>query len=154
MNKIKILFLAANPSNSNQLALDEEAREIANKIRSSDSRNSLILRTQWAVRPDDLLQKLNEEKPQIVHFSGHGGGKIGLVFHDDKKQSTLVSGSALKLLFQTLKDNIRVVFLNACYSQQQAENIVDEIDCVIGMRSSVLDETSIKFTAGASHFGK
>ncbi len=147
MNEVKILFLAANPSNSDRLALDEEAREITSKIRSSDYHNSLVFKTRWAVRPDDLLQALNEERPQIVHFSGHGGGKVGLVFHDDSKESTLIAGSALKLLFQTLKDNICVVLLNACYSQEQAQKIVEVIDCVVGMRSSVLDEASIKFAA-------
>jgi diguanylate cyclase (GGDEF)-like protein len=147
MQEVKILFLAANPSNSDRLSLDEEAREITNKIRSSDYHKSLVFKARWAVRPDDLLQALNEERPQIVHFSGHGGGEVGLVFHNDNEKPTLISASALKLLFQTLKDNISVVLLNACYSQEQAQKVVEIIDCVIGMRSSVLDETSIKFAA-------
>jgi diguanylate cyclase (GGDEF)-like protein len=147
MNEVKILFLAANPCNSNRLALDEEAREITSKLRSSDYYKSFVFITRWAVRPDDLLQALNEEKPQIVHFSGHGGGVVGLVFHDENKTSTIIASSALKFLFQTLKDNIRVVVLNACYSQEQAQEIVEVIDCVVGMKSSVLDETSIKFAA-------
>jgi diguanylate cyclase (GGDEF)-like protein len=147
MNEVKILFLAENPSSSTRLALDEEAREITNKIRSSDYHRALLFKTRWAVRSDDLLQALNEEMPQIVHFSGHGGGAIGLVFHDDSKSSTLINSSALKFLFQTLKDNIRVVVLNACYSQEQAEKIIEVIDCVVGMNASVGDEAAIKFAA-------
>ncbi len=70
MNKIKALFLAANPGDTEKLALDVEIREITSKIRSADFRDSIDLISAWAVRPDDLLQMLNQHKPQIVHFSG------------------------------------------------------------------------------------
>jgi hypothetical protein len=45
-------------------------------------------------------------------------------------------------LFRTLRDNIRVVVLNACYSRPQAEAIIRQIDCAIGMMGSVGDEAS------------
>jgi hypothetical protein len=50
------------------LALDEERREIEQKIRAAEHRLELI--TKWAVRPDDLLQVLNEYRPQIVPPDG------------------------------------------------------------------------------------
>ena len=56
MNKVKVLFLAANPINTQQLRLDVEIREITDKIRASDGRDSLEIISRWAVRPDDLLQ--------------------------------------------------------------------------------------------------
>ena len=46
---------------------------------------------------------------------------------------SLVSSAALADLFKVLKDNIRVVVLNACYSEEQAQAIVEEIDFVVGM---------------------
>jgi diguanylate cyclase (GGDEF)-like protein len=147
MKPVKILFLAANPSNSTRLALDEEAREITAKVRASKYGKAMVLETHWAVRPDDLLQALNEVLPNIVHFSGHGGGSSGLLLHSDSGSSASVSGSALERLFQTLKDNIRVVVLNACYSDEQAQSIVKVIDCVVGMQNSVDDRAAIKFAA-------
>ncbi|GEM_PF-3967358 len=72
MTKIKALFLAANPNGTTKLALDEEIREITQKIRLAENRDLLDVISVWAVRPDDLLQYLNQHKPQIVHFSGHG----------------------------------------------------------------------------------
>ena len=65
-----ILFLAASPDGTQKLALDREAREIRSKIRAADHRDSLVFHTEWAVRPDDLLQYLNELRPQAVTSAG------------------------------------------------------------------------------------
>jgi hypothetical protein len=146
MNKSRILFLAANPAGS-QLQLEVESRAIEHKIRSTDHRDSLELVTKWAVRPDDLLEYLNEYRPHVVHFSGHGTEDEQIILVDESLRAIPVSSAALKQLFTTLKDNIRVVLLNACYSQDQAEAIVEVIDCAIGMKQEIGDEASIAFAA-------
>lgn len=147
MNKIKILFLAANPESTRQLKLDEEIRAISEKTRASEQRDSLELISAWAVRPDDLIQLLNMHKPQIVHFSGHGSlsGEIYLV--DNSGQAKPVSARALKALFSTLKDNLRLVVLNACFSETQAESLQEVVDFVVGMRSSFNDSAAVVFSA-------
>jgi hypothetical protein len=119
VEKVRILFLAANPTGTTPtpLKLDEESREIDKKIRASDHRDSLELITRWAVRPDDLLQYLNQFKPHVVHFSGHGSSTEEITLLDDAGKPKSVSKEALVSLFRTLRDNIRVVLLNACYSQ-------------------------------------
>jgi hypothetical protein len=53
---IKALFLAANPTSTNRLALDEEMRTIEQKVRAAEYRDALVFQSAWAVRPDDLLQ--------------------------------------------------------------------------------------------------
>jgi hypothetical protein len=145
--KIKILFFASNPDDVTQLHIDEEIRSISMKIRASDYHDSLDLISTWAVRPDDLLQELNARKPTIVHFSGHGTGGGKLVLMDDLRQPKTVSPSALKALFSTLKDNVRLVVLNACYSKVQATAIAEVIDCVVGMNTSIGDQAAITFAA-------
>jgi hypothetical protein len=84
--RIRILFVAANPRETSRLELDEEIREISHKIKQSKYRDSLELISLWAARTDDLLQGMNEYKPNIVHFSGHGtrNGEIILVDYDKK----------------------------------------------------------------------
>jgi len=102
------------------------------------------------VRPDDLLHTLNEHKPHIVHFSGHGSqsGEIILVdLVNGERVPKPVSPAAIKALFQALKDNVQVVLLNACFSRAQAEAIKDVIDCVIGMTSAIGDSAAIVFAA-------
>ena len=147
MDKIKSLFLAANPSDTSPLKLDEEIREITKKIRASEYRDQLDFVSIWAVRPDDLLQSLNEHKPQIVHFSGHGSSTGEIVLVNSSGVSKPVSPMAIEALFRTLKDNVRVVILNACYSRIQAEAITKVIDCAVGMKTAIGDQAAITFAA-------
>jgi TIR domain/CHAT domain len=146
MQKIKALFLAANPKSTNRLAIDEEMHEIERKFRAAEHRDALVFQSAWAVRPDDLLQLLNQHQPHIVHFSGHGSSE-GLSLAGDDGQERLVTTQALKRLFTTLKDNIRLVFLNACYSHEQAQALIGTIDCVIGMKESIHDTAAIAFAS-------
>src|SRR4051795_12690794 len=104
MNKVKVLFLAANPAGTRPLQLDEEIRQITAKIRAAEYRDSLELVSRWAVRPDDLLQALLEVKPHVVHFSGHGSPAAELILLDEQGNSKPVSQEALVHLFKTLKD--------------------------------------------------
>ena len=90
MNKSRILFLAANPAGS-QLQLDVESRAIEQKIRSTEHRDSLELVTKWAVRPDDLLEYLNEYRPHVVHFSGHGTEEEQIILVDESHRAIPVS---------------------------------------------------------------
>lgn len=146
-SKTTVLFFASNPDDVTSLRLDEEARAIKEKIERSEHRDVLDLVTRWATRPDDLLQELNDLQPTVVHFSGHGSAAGELVLMNDSRQAKLVNPEALRALFSTLKDNIRLVVLNACYSKTQATAIADVIDCVIGMNSSIGDQAAIAFAA-------
>src|SRR2546423_15096715 len=128
MPKIKALFLAANPAATKRLALDEEIRLIEEMMRKARYRDALVFQSAWAVRPDDLLQLLNEHQPHIVHFSGHSIGE-GLQLAGEDGEARLVTTQALKRLFTTLKENIRLILLNACYSREQAQALVGGIDC-------------------------
>ena len=105
---------------SSRLALDEEARSIEEKVRDAKHRDSVVVKTRWAVRPDDLQQALLEIDPSVVHFSGHGGGTVGIVMHSaDQDKENMVAADALADLFRVLKGDIRVVVLNACYSERR-----------------------------------
>ena len=128
-----LLFLAANPLGSSRLCLDEESRAIEEKIRASKYRDLIALKTRWAVRAQDLQQILLQDHPTVVHFSGHGDF-AGIVLHSsDQADERVVETEALAELFRIFKDEIRVVVLNACFSEPQAKAIVKDIDCVVGM---------------------
>ncbi len=146
MHTVKALFLAANPASTNRLAIDEEMRAIEQKVRASEYRDELVFQSNWAVQPDDLLQLLNQHRPQIVHFSGHGS-HAGLSLAGNDGEVRLVTTRALTALFATLKENIRLVFLNACYSREQALALVTSIDCVIGMKESIRDDAAAVFAS-------
>lgn len=96
----------------------------------------------------DLQQALLKEEPDVVHFSGHGGGADGIMLHSEAGTDvSAVSSAALARLFAVLRDNIRLVVLNACYSEEQARALVEEIDFVVGMTDEIGDEGARVFAA-------
>jgi len=143
---IKILFLAANPSDTTRLRLDEESRAIDQALRQAEFRDMFEVKQHWAVRVSDIQGLLLRYKPDIVHFSGHGSKSSEIILEDNSGNRRPVSVRALSRLFSVLKDNIRCVVLNACYSEQQARAIAQHIDCVIGMSKSIGDSAAISFS--------
>ncbi|MFH7028005.1 MAG: CHAT domain-containing protein [Heteroscytonema crispum UTEX LB 1556] len=148
MEKIKILILSANPKNTDRLRIEEEVREIETELERAKSRDRFQIINKGAVRVDDLSRALLDYEPQIVHFSGHGLGTEGLALENNLGKMQLVSTEALARLFKVFKDNIKCVFLNACYGEAQAEAIYQHIDCVVGMNQNVRDRTAIEFAKG------
>lgn len=146
-DQIKILFLSANPTDISRLRLDKEVREVDEKIRLGEFRDQLALIPHFAVRPGDLQQTLLRHQPHILHFSGHGSKTHGIVLEDDSGHTKPVSPAALAALFTAIRDNLRVVLLNACYSSVQAAVITQTVDFTIGMREEIGDRSAIVFSA-------
>jgi hypothetical protein len=114
----------------------------------SPNRDRFVIKSRGAVRPQDLQQHLYNLKPQILHFSGHGGGDWGLAFEDDDGTVKGVSTSALADLFKLFAKQIQCVVLNACYAVVQAEAICQHIPYVIGMNQEIGDVAARKFAEG------
>ena len=83
-----------------------------------------------------------------MHFSGHGSRSGEIVLSTSDRGDQFVSTAALAALFRrTVKDDTRMVVLNACYSAIQAHAISQHIDYVIGMRAPMDDEAAAVFAA-------
>jgi len=141
---IKILFLAASPLDTVYVRASEEARAIDLALRQAANRNFVIYH-HGAVRTDDLQALLLRHDPDIVHFCGHGTAAQELIFVGPTGNSVKVSGAALRQLFTVLKDNIRCIVLNACYTAEQATALAEVIDCVVGIDAAISE-------AAAHHF--
>ena len=127
------------------MRLDEEVRGIDTALRQADFHDKFDIKQHWAVRISDLQGYLLRHQPDIVHFSGHGSKQSEIILEDTHGHSKPVSARALGKLFGVLKDNIRCVVLNACFSEDQAEAIAEHIDCVIGMSKAIGDSSAISF---------
>lgn len=143
-----ILFLAANPQDTGRLRLDQELRDIAEGLQRAQKRDQFNLQQRMAVRPRDIQRAMLDVNPQIIHFSGHGEGKQGLVFEDEAGNTKLVDGAALAGLFGLFADQINCVVLNGCYSDVQARAIAQHIAYVIGMNQAIGDKAAIAFAVG------
>jgi hypothetical protein len=176
LGKIKILLFAANPHGTTPLDLHREFREIDEEIRLGEFRDALELIVVPGTRLVDLLRKLNEAHPDIVHFSGHGNIDEEIILESREGQPvaqdptgspahnmrnlelvhgsrracspTPLSKSALVDIVKACnQENIRVVVLNACHTRPQAEALSQAIDCVISMNRAISDVGAIKFAA-------
>jgi len=173
--KHTILFLAANPLGTDRLGLDREARAIQVELERSGFRDSFELVTRWAAEPLDLLRELRKLKPAVVHFSGHGSSGVagardsaagphrdivvdhsgidraaqhGLFFQGPDGRPQLVSAEALEAAVDTAGSSVKLVVLSACYSEPQAAALLTCVDCVVGMRGSILDDAARSFAIG------
>ncbi|HEU5377538.1 MAG TPA: CHAT domain-containing protein [Ktedonobacteraceae bacterium] len=144
---VRILFLAANPKDTQSLRLDEEVRSIDSSLRQAEFRDAFDIRQHWALRVTDLQGYLLRHQPDIVHFSGHGNPLSEIILEDNDGKSHPVSPRALSQVFSVLKDNVRCVVLNACYSEHQAQAIAQYIDCVVGMSKAIGDSAAISFAS-------
>lgn len=145
--EITVLFMAANPTGTTQLRLDEEVRAIQEKIRLSEYRDSIHFESRWAVRSADILQAINETNPTIVHFSGHGAQNGDLALTNPDGSMKLVSKEAMSMAISTASDTVRLVVFNACFSEHQAKSVVENIEAAIGMNDSIYDDTALTFAS-------
>ncbi|MEG4317512.1 MULTISPECIES: CHAT domain-containing protein [unclassified Microcoleus] len=144
-----ILILAANPTNTAPLRLEQEVREIDEGLRRANKREQYKLEQKWAVRSRDFYRAILDCQPNIVHFSGHGAGVDGIVLEDDTGKMALVQTNALASMFKLFaQKGVDCVILNACYSEVQAEAISQYVNYVIGMNRAVGDKAAVAFAVG------
>lgn len=144
--KATILFLGANASPESHLQLETEVSRIQHNLRQSRERENLVLKQEWAVTMDSLLQALLDESPTVVHFSGHGT-ESGIILNDERGPREMPA-EALSDVFRLFSDTIQCVVLNSCYSEHQANAIRQHIPFVIGMRARIPDSAAIAFSTG------
>ncbi|MGI8502623.1 MAG: AAA-like domain-containing protein, partial [Hassallia sp.] len=144
---IKILFLTAEPTDSARLRLGRELEDIKERLRLANLQQIFVLERRSA-RPKDISQAIQDFKPNIVHFSGHGRSNGELRFENELGDTLPVTPEALAALFKLVADHVNCVVLNACYSDIQAEAIVEHIPFVIGMKRAIGDEAAIAFAIG------
>lgn len=140
--RLRILFLAANPTTTSRLDLEEELRSLEQELRSVDYRDRIDLIPAHAVRPDDVVRLLRRETPMVVHFSGHGSNE-GIILRGDSSDLE-VSGTALARVFSDR--NIKLVVLNSCFSDLQAEVLTSAVPVIVGTTASVGDEAARRFS--------
>jgi hypothetical protein len=148
---MKILFLGASPPGLPQLRIDEETREIEQEIRLGRERDRIQIATKLAVRRPDISRALLDAKPDLVHFSGHGGGgEESFVAEDESGRAVPVPVAGLVRLFAVLGNDVRCVLVNACSTQQLAIELSAALPraYVIGMREPVGDRSAISFSVG------
>jgi WD40 repeat protein len=178
MNQHTILLLAANPEAMPRLNVDDEARDIRIALRQNGHGDAFKLEVWPAARPRDLLDGLGTLMPTVVHFSGHGGRvegrrptgarrdvseptpgdqgameahdpeRHGLFFQGPNGQPQFVSAAAIQVAFAAARSSVKLVVLNACYSELLADALLPHVGCVVGVAGAIGDASARQFSVG------
>lgn len=146
--KVRILFLSANPSTTGWISVDEEAREIFERIQEGPYRDHFELHKHTAIRPNDIQKFLLLHRPHIVHFSGHGHKTQRLILGGSSEPGKPIDQKGLAQVFGLYKRYLRLVVLNSCFTDAMARSIAEAIDYSVGTGKAIGDKAAVAF-AGA-----
>lgn len=141
-----ILLVSASPDFKQRLRVDQEFRQIVDKLRATRYRDRLRLVQVQAARFEDLRTALMEHEPQVLHVSAHGEKDGSLHFEEKADGSNVVTKMKLLRLLSALGANLRIVVLNACYSAGIARDLAPSVGCSIGMSDTIRDGEAIEFS--------
>ena len=143
--KLRVLYLTSNPHMD--LRTDAEVRQVQQALRGAKYRDLVEVAQRPAATFQDLIDGLNDIRPHIVHFSGHGGGEA---VEFDKGELETASGRVIgfDVLVEALAatdEPPKLLVLNACDTLEGASVILPAVPVVIGMSDSVPDVAAIVF---------
>jgi hypothetical protein len=154
--ELRVLYLAANPHGD--LRVEVEVRTVRQAVRQALHRDQVAIDHRPAATPEDLLEGMNDVRPHVVHFAGHGGGQ-GVLFDDalirddpapDDDPDDVGRPVDFGLLARALAATDHpptLLVLNACDTLDGAETLLDAVPVVIAMASSVTDLAATVFAA-------
>jgi hypothetical protein len=166
-----ILFVGASPDGTSRLALDLECAAIERELSMTPSRSDFDLHSRWAATIDDLARHLAMLQPTILHLSCHGAlaamtatdpathrhiavatsngassaGTNGIYLHGEQGGIQFVTARALAMVIRSVAPSVRLLVLNACYSDVGAAQLRMAVDCVIGMTGPIRDDAARSF---------
>jgi CHAT domain-containing protein len=144
---LDVLYLMANPIPRHNLRVDAEVRNVTEEIRRSRFRDNITLHQSAAADLVAIIRGLNDHRPAIVHFSGHGNAD-GLATDNGGIKRAKVQFVTFVLLGKALAatdDPPKVVVLNACQSTAASGSLLGTAKAVIAMQHSISDVAAVAF---------
>ncbi|MGF1490358.1 MAG: alpha/beta hydrolase [Prochloraceae cyanobacterium] len=150
-----ILILAANPNGTDLLQLNEEADRIKKGLlegKNEKNGKTYSIKVEKAVWVKEISKYLLQYKPLVLHFSGHGSSSGEIILNNEVNEPIRISaetlGELLGIVQKSLEGRLECVVLNACFSQEKADAIAEQVKCVVGMSKEIDDESAISFSEG------
>ncbi len=164
-----VLFMGANPPGTQFLQLEIEHSRI-----SVELEGNFRFPTAKFLSAAEIPKLFIIQKPNVVHFSGHGKDPSGsgdengtrgiglpknyektggiIVFDNDMRGMKVVDDRALDFIFSNavkkLKIPIQIVVFNSCHSESQAKVVGKSVPYVVGTAHAIKDDIAISFAVG------
>lgn len=140
-----VLVLNATPDDQGCLRADKEGALLERQLEMVKHRErELTVVHRHAVRLSDIQKELLNNRPKILHFSGHGGPGI-LVFEKDDGTSEMLGAENLAEILR-IYGKLDCLVLHACFSEDVARACAKHVPVVIGSTDAIDDYTAPKFT--------
>lgn len=157
-SRVQVLFLAACPSGTPPLRLDQEVKAIQEALRMSKNGERFEVEQSWAAGDRELQDGLLRHAPDLVHLSAHGSRSGRILLEQSAEMRDLGPRPApapppedlwlqgLVRIFAAARGRIRCVVLNACHSEPIAQALAQVVGCVVGMSDAIEDAAAIRFS--------
>lgn len=177
---LRLLMMTSNPTDTGRLRLDREYKVVRTELDAAPARFSYVLEpgvsvsdlSRWLLqyRPQivhfaghgDLVKSPNGAAPSGIRGAmldaseaearPHEVLPSGIVLEDESGKKKLVPPEVLVSLLglSFVRSELKVVLLNSCWGEGQAQAIVQQagIPIAIGMNRPIGDEAAIRFAQG------
>lgn len=145
--KLTVLLVTANPDADAPLRVDAEVRRVQEAIRGSKFAENVRVEYRPAADLKSILDGLNDLRPQVVHFSGHGNS-AGLLTDTGKMQADPSDELSYDLLGKALDatDCVPdVVVLNSCHSSSAKRGVLRRVKFLVSMKVPISDIAAAAF---------
>jgi CHAT domain len=147
--KLNVLYLTANPDEQNALRVDAEVRQVKEAVRGSLLRENIVIHQSPAADLDSLIDGLNDYRPPIVHFSGHGYSGGLAVDHAKVKRpkGKVITFGVLGQALAATDSPPSIVVLNARQSAVARQALIPPAQAIVVMQDSISDLAAAAFSA-------
>ncbi len=147
MDTIKIVYIAANPKDTNDVDTEREYKEINEIFKKNNNKRFSLNNPVFGATQKDIADTLTSIKNEkiVIHFSGHGS-QIGDFLLENKNETSLQAGAKeLSQYLGSFKNIIGVVYSN-CYSEDLVQNTINQINgFCIGYEETVNKDSAKNF---------
>lgn len=159
---LRVLYMTANPEavertyeepdgttvrENTWLRTEAEVRSVQRALRGSKYRDLVEVSHRPAATPNDLLDGINDVRPHVVHFSGHGGAG-SLVFDNgsvDEPEGRDLTFELLAKILSATTSPPSLLVLNACDTLDGADVLLSAVPVVVAMADTIADNAASVF---------
>jgi len=142
----KILMLSANTEDAETVCRKNQIRKIREALSRAKQSSQFDLENRPEIGVTDLSQELSAIEPYAIDIYGRRNGIETLVSENGYENTASENSEKLiAKLFRLHAQSIECVILNGCYLEEQAREVVQYIEFVIGINQNLKDSEALVF---------